>query len=112
MRRLSAWLTAVPYSKRRASAKLKNIHVDYSLRRNSQELTDLNATDMDDPDERDIEAEVQKSAARGLNADVIFVYALDVESGACTLKDERRLLPAAPAAPIAPLAGPGRTVIM
>ena len=63
--------------KRRASAKLKNIHVDYSLRRNSQELTDLNATDMDDPDERDIEAEVQKSAARGLNADVIFVYALD-----------------------------------
>ena len=51
--------------KRRASAKLKNIHVDYSLRRNSQELTDLNATDMDDPDERDIEAEVQKSAARG-----------------------------------------------
>ena len=63
--------------KRRASAKLKNIHVDYSLRRNSQELTDLNATDMDDPDERDIEAEVQKSAARGLNADVVFVYALD-----------------------------------
>ena len=62
---------------RRTSAKLKNIHVDYSLRRNSQELTDLNATDMDDPDERDIEAEVQKSAARGLNADVVFVYALD-----------------------------------
>ena len=63
--------------KRRASREAQEHSRRIQPAAHPQELTDLNATDMDDPDERDIEAEVQKSAARGLNADVVFVYALD-----------------------------------